>query len=557
MRLPCVIEVDLRTSRRGLASRLAEDLAGESVLARTIEGVRAATRVAPPVLLAEKRDESEVRRLAGAAAPDLFLHELPDVACRPRLRRARLWGSEGWRGGFERTLFVSEAGNPAALSALFCARGWQAALVVPAEAAFVDPALLDQVAEGYLRDAEQRLYLSTAPPGLAGDVFHREVIQHLHARGAGAERLLPLRIDDAAPNYEDHGLFHPFDERVMDLRGRFTVDSHTSLERARALWPAVFPAGAAAARAGAAARLRSALLCAPEIAAGVYPEEIIVELGADRGGAHPARGRRAPHAGLDARAADAEILGDDAFAAIAASFGARDEALLTLGGGRHDPLLDAALWRRIALARNAGVFGVHVDTCGAAIDAAAAEKLAIAGVDAITVDLGVPAGAGRGTVPAGTPPYEARKRGLEELLAAAERAPDAPFVALVLAFDESAAPHWEAAYEEYFARVSRIVLRSPEGARGERLPQTFGIFTPPRRRPCVRLGAQMRVEHDGRVPLCNRDPEPDVYCGDLRQGGVAAIWQGERFRAARAAHAAGAWSQFGHCGACNSWCRLD
>ena len=80
-----VIEVDLVESRRGLPSRLAEDLAGTPVLARTVERALAAHRVRRVVVVVHRRDEERARKLLGDRPVDWFVHDRPDLPDRARL----------------------------------------------------------------------------------------------------------------------------------------------------------------------------------------------------------------------------------------------------------------------------------------------------------------------------------------------------------------------------------------------------------------------------------------------------------------------------------------
>ncbi len=542
-RLPCIIEIDLDTSRRGLASVIAEPLGDRTVLQRVVDAVRGTDSVDTPVLLVH-RDQAERAR---DAFPDTeatwFVHDHPDIPDRDRLRRARLWGKEGWRGGIGDSYFFCESGNPRALREVCDANDWDDVIVVPAEAAFVDPSELDAIASYYL--AERRgapVYLSTAPPGIAGDVVTRRVLEATSDAGAALNRVFAFRLDDANADADQNRIYHHFDEEVTTFRGRFTVDSKDSLSRARELM-ASLPQSATA---------RDVFRRAsdPEFVAGARPEELIVELLSDLDGAWP------PRSGVSS--ADPVMIDDRVWQQVLESLSLGDESLLTLGGGYSDPLADSRLERRIEEARAAGALGIHVETTGTRVDDVRARTLLMAEPDAITVDLSVTRGEELVAVRPGTPPFEGRVRGLERLLAA-QRQLDTQrtFILVSVLLDERTAPFLDEFVDRWFSQVDRVLIRGVETAEGGVPASSLGCFAPPSRFACVRIQSQMRVEHTGIVPLCSRDPLAAAPAGDLRESTIPEVWTGAAFSRARQCHRDGAWNDVHHCGSCRSWFRFD
>ncbi|MCP5111994.1 MAG: hypothetical protein GY953_14290, partial [bacterium] len=115
----------------------------------TIRALQRATLVQRPLLLVHKNDEARVRPRREGLQVSFLVHDVDDGPQRPRLRKARKWGKEGWRGGLLESYFVCESGNPMALWAAFEQLNWPAAVLVPAEAAFLDPALVDEMVRAY------------------------------------------------------------------------------------------------------------------------------------------------------------------------------------------------------------------------------------------------------------------------------------------------------------------------------------------------------------------------------------------------------------------------
>ncbi len=555
--LPSLLEVDLDSSRRGLRSRLSEDLGGEPVLRRTVEGVLACQRVAAPLLVVPRIQEEAARQLVRDLPVQWFSHEFPDIAVRARLRRGRLWGKEGWRGGIGDAFFAGEAGNPAAFVAAYERQGWHAAIHIPAEAALVDPQALDEIASVFLDERQGApVYLSTAPPGIAGDIVALPLLKQFRELGCSFEKVFPFLPDRPEHDAEIRRAFHHFSEKITGFRGRFTVDSSSTLELVRVLWERLQ---------GNAERISSVRLFEflrdhPDVWAGPTPEELLVEVGGDQGGVRPAR-----HAALGSLTQASRTEGspgslnggsftggtifkggtipEAVWGRVCESFAQREDGLLTLGGGYHDPLLDLSLEERIGRARRAGALGIHVQTSPANVDKPRAESLLDSGLEVISVALGSP---GRESIP-----------GLESLLEARDQLQDPPFVLVSVFLEETTTGNLEAFFDRWFARVDRILVRGADGPRGEVIPETLGVFAPPRRFSCARLTSQMRIEWDGRVPLCDRDPDPVASAGSLAESSVAEIWHGPRFREAREVHRRGEWDGYFHCGPCTSWFRFD
>ncbi|MCA8961998.1 MAG: SPASM domain-containing protein, partial [Planctomycetes bacterium] len=550
-RLGALVEVDLERSRRGLRSVLLDRLGERSVLEWTIRRVEQCATVGTLVLVAHRRFVPVIERELGAlrfrgSPATWFFHDHDDIADRDRLRRARAWGKDGWRGGIGDSYFFCEAGNPHAFRDVMVREAWDEAVVVPAEAVFLEPSAVDGMVRHYCDERRGlAVYLSTAPPGIAADIVSRRLIETTSEAGASLDRVYGFRLDEPNRDADLHRIFHHFDEALTTARGRYTIDGETALHRARS-WLAADsepPRGR-----DAIGRRRAS----PLSFVGTHPEELVVELTDDRGGRRAAREGRSASDALSS-------LDPTAWRAILDAISANDDALLTLGGGYADPVLDPDLGSRIREARAVGAYGIHIDTVGAAIDEDRAGAIVAASPTVITVDLGAPSEEIIAELFPGTPTLATRCTGLEALLPAVASAPveERPFVVVAVSFDERSAPHLDEFFDRWASRVDRIVIRGIEGPRGEEHPRSLGCFAPPNRTACARLATQMRVEFDGVVPLCARDPEIAHPVGDLRRQSVAEVWTGGAFTRARETHLRGEWDAWSHCGPCRSWFRFD
>ena len=177
--------------------------------------------------------------------------------------------------------------------------------------------------------------------------------------------------------------------------------------------------------------------------------------------------------------------------------------------------------------------------------------------DVITVDLTAPTPQTLRRISPHAPPLEPRLAGLETLLSLRSDHDAAPWVLVSMVFDVNTAPRVESFFDRWFSRIDRVLLRGREGSQREVSSQATRVFAPPARFACQRLLGQLRIEWDGAIPLCNRDPYHETGVGDLKKQTVAEVWQGEGLRAARRVHQRGGWDGFAHCGPCSSWFRGD
>lgn len=71
--------------------------------------------------------------------------------------------------------------------------------------------------------------------------------------------------------------------------------------------------------------------------------------------------------------------------------------------------------------------------------------------------------------------------------------------------------------------------------------------------PCYQLDSILAVAWDGRVAMCCEDPQVADPVGRFPEQSLAAIWNGERLRALRAAHRAGDYAVSRLCADCDGW----
>lgn len=134
------------------------------------------------------------RTFLGSPVSDLVMQRLARVpglcnvetitveppAAHASIRAARAWSSMCWRGGLGGLTCYDEILDPASILAAMDPLGLDAALVVGADWALVDPALCAQVVERHQESPDEMpLVFTQAPPGLCGVLISRRLCADL------------------------------------------------------------------------------------------------------------------------------------------------------------------------------------------------------------------------------------------------------------------------------------------------------------------------------------------------------------------------------------------
>ncbi len=78
------------------------------------------------------------------------------------------------------------------------------------------------------------------------------------------------------------------------------------------------------------------------------------------------------------------------------------------------------------------------------------------------------------------------------------------------------------------------------------------------RKPCPSIYHTMPIHNDGTVTICCLDGFKQTNMGNVfTDGGVEAVWNGERFQEARYYHETGQWDKVPFCKNCNGWAQYD
>jgi hypothetical protein len=386
-----LVPTDLEQGGLGTPRRLEDGLIGGiSTLRLTLLRLARCTEIQGAVILTP--EPQRARELAGAI-PGLKLEceRVPAEALRERaaaVRGARLWSRSCWRGGLASWTVYDEALLPRAMAPVMASRGIDAALLVQADWCLVDPELADEAVRRYRQRPSgrgaHRMCLVHAAPGLGACVLERSLMQELAEAGEGAGVFgsiggmvgyIPI-----APVSDP--LSKPYcvaaDPVARDAQQRFIPDSpprRAMLARALALLGENLVKADAAAIAALVAEHQAVSPPGP-------PQELVLEVCTGR----LTSGARGAWLRGSGDSVERPILSlaaaDRLFGEIAEL---RPDAALTLHGA-GDPLLHPEILRIIALARKAGIAGVHLRT-DLACEAVLLDRLLEADIDIISIDL--------------------------------------------------------------------------------------------------------------------------------------------------------------------------
>lgn len=390
-RVEAVIQLDPRVGGLGQRRDLSRPVhQGQTALEMTARRLLNSARIAGVTIVAG--DPELARSLLGPIGSDPRVAVIGGDGARIADRArwvgvGRLWSASSWRGGLAGLTCYDESFDPRELLGAMRARSLAAAVVVGADWALVDPALIDRIASIYLDHPDEvSVAFSQAPPGLGGFLVTRAAAESMAESTLNAPALsgpggllayiptLPM-ADVIARDFCVR-----IEPAVRDCGQRIIADAAPRVE---GIGRAAELLGPSWARADAAAVV-SALAAAGSRGG---PVSLTLEVSTGRAGGGPWASRLAAAWGAD----DGSGLGergpidpDLAARVLHRVASGREDACLTLHGA-GDPLRHPRIADIIASARSAGFAGVHLRTD--LLDPEAdLDRILSLGADVISVD---------------------------------------------------------------------------------------------------------------------------------------------------------------------------
>jgi len=436
----------------------------------------------------------------------------------------RKFTPNAWRGGLGGATIFDELIAPVAMVEALNAVGARSALVVGPDWPVVDAGLCDRVIERHRESPETyRLTFTQAAPGLCGCVIERSLLQELADNGGtigGALDYNP-RKPQADPIARDVCIQIDPEVRAADVRATFDAPR----------WADALAEIEPDAEAPAVARsLR------PHDA---LPQQVTMEITAARANTGPITPQHYFDPGRDAMALDVaqhifEQLADQPDTAV-------------MFGGLGDALLHPQWERLVAMARQAGVWGLGLET-DLRVDAETLGRLVECPLDCIVVHLN-----------ADDPQTYARLMGddahttvldnVQWLLA--NRRGGLPWIVPRMIKTTDNVAELEGFVDRWTHVCGAAVVAGPPEGAGVMPDLAVLDMAPPRRMACRQLAHRMTLLSDGRAARCDQDWTGEHGVGDVTDTPLPDLW-----RRVQQIHAAHHEQRFdGPCANCRQWHR--
>lgn len=235
-RIHAVLEVDLQETPLGTRSRLADAMAGQPVLRRTVARVLRARRIDQVFVLAPSAQVERCKFLLSGLDAVVAPHDGGPSPWRTLVQTARKWSLDGWRGGLGGTTCFDEFTDARLLAGLLDAAPADAVLSVPPSAVVFDPGMADQMVAHWTADAmDSRLTFVQAPPGLAGILLDARLVRELIEKNTPIGWLFGYQPDHPRKDLIFESCCCPSPVEVRHAVGRLMADTQRSFETLTAL----------------------------------------------------------------------------------------------------------------------------------------------------------------------------------------------------------------------------------------------------------------------------------------------------------------------------------
>jgi hypothetical protein len=546
MKIVAAVFADFVSGPLGGAAQLQAEIAGQSILTRTLRRLAQVEGLAATCLFVMPRDqEAAARARADAQVADRI--ELLPLSPGPSSRAAliataRKWSLEAWRGNPLGLCWFDEFISPPAAAAVLDHYGADAVLCLSPYQPLLDPAIASAMIRHWLENGVTCRHVFTqAPPGLAGMLLPRECLVTLLELDIPVGLLLAYRPELAQWDPITQPSCYPVAPEIIQTAARFTGDTRRSREL---LESALHDLGDSP----TAGQLCNWVNQPGHDRAGPLPVEVELELTT----ADPLpdtrlrlRGSRVPHRELTDLAAVQRV---------AEELATYDDRLVWLGG-HGDPLEHPEFASVCRTIRSAGVYGLAMTTALLRLTDQNLETLFDQRVDLIEVLLDT-----------ATPELYREVHGVEghaQIVANIERiekerlARRSPWPVLVPSQTRCSATlaELERFHDEWLARIGSALIRGYNDYAGLLPADTLLPTCPPVRIPCRRLSSRLMLLANGTIPLCFQDVAGEQALGDWTRDRLRDTWEGAALQAARIAHQGQDLAAYRRCEKCSEWSR--
>ncbi len=503
-RVIAVIPLDVHRSATGLPPCHTTELAGRSALHHTLDRLARCEQLDRIVLLTNADPDT--------AGHDAVVQRVESVfdAQHPQRIAARKWSPSAWRGGLGGMTCYDELLSAANMRDAVLQQNAAAALIVGPDWPLVDPTWCDALIANFREAPQQHPCLFTAaPPGFVGMLLSREILTRLADDGGSIGAMLD---------------YHPRHPQIDP------AERHSCLQVEPALRDAPIRAIGDAPR--WARLIEVALQSDPRISAVdaavlmhrhmrdepyPLPQQVTIELNIARASIGSIHTQQA----LDIARGPLSL---DALRPLLEELAAAPDVAVRFGG-LGDALLHDGWRNAVQAAREAGIWGVAIDT-DLQVEPSVLDALLQAPLDAVIVHLNADSEATYERT-MGRAGWVAAGKNIERLLRGRDQSGDAglPWVAPAMTKTKRNAAEIEAFVDRWAYFAGCAVVNGFTTGCGLVEDQAVLDMSPPRRFACRQIAGRMTVHSDGLVPRCDQDWLAREPLGRIGDTALADLWQ--------------------------------
>ncbi len=560
MTLIALIPTDTQTSRLGLRARLSDRLGDANILEHTVRRAAAIKRVDKIVLIHPPgQDPLSLVDLERLNLGKPVVTHLDPGGLRDGMTEhwitSRRWAQPNWRGGLGGATCYDELLPPGPLAEAIKAHDGEAAYIVRADWCLFDPGLADKQLDLLYQDLDaMKMIFTQAPPGLSGIAVSREILGQMCENAASFGDV--LAYSPIKPQIDPVGrdVNCPIPASVRDTTERLVYDTPRSIAMLTAIADRLDGR-----LAGADAQAVTDVCCGilqndPGWVYRWLPRMVTLELTPRRDVSGPITPQH--HVTFDRPDIDTDlalrIIGQ-----LGEAEAGGDVTLLL--GGLGDAMLHPQWEQIVNAAREAGVFGVGVET-DLLCDQAGLEKLLELPLDLVKVRFNADS-AEMYEKTMGSDRYKLVLDNIQWLYNQRIQRVQGdkfgrgamPWLVPSMVKTAETLPELESFFDKWSHYMGQALVAPACDGCGLMPAMSPVPMTPPDRRACLQVSRRMSILSDGTVARCDQDWLGRAPMGDTHTQTLLDIWRDSQ--AVAEAHAEQQWGGLTICGACVEWHR--
>lgn len=548
MKSVAVTEIDMDTSPLGTKGfYLDTEIKGRSILEHTLSRLKKATaidRVCINLIGRNQQRREWVESLAKRLDIKIHSINLPDTVRRKMSRAGRKWALDSWRGGVGGVLWFDECGTPANLLEIARLEHAPTITFIPPGAALVDPELLDQQVENYfLHSNDTSISFTQAPPGLTPIIYNTKVLGQMVTKSTTVHTGLRLDIYESVKDPILSVANKIIDRDIRTCKARFLADTRRGVELFEKLFAALpDPENASA------LTITKTVNAHPEWSAMNGPRDIEIEI---TGRNNLTTIDRPNH--LTTRQETDMSVGH--FEKVIDQLVGYDDVCLTLGGF-GEPTLHPEIFTMLKIARDKGIFGLHVATNGINLDENAIAKLVEAETDIVTVSIGAHSPESYLAIK-GADYFQKVSENIQQAIEfAPRRRHGVPHIVPEITKLRRVENEIEAFFDDWFVKTAWVVIRGHNNYCGQVDDLSVIHLNLSNRNKCHKLMSKLSVFSNGDVPYCEEDFMGKYPVGNIANDSLDELWKNSKIAELRTMHLSGKFDGFELCPKCLDWDKL-